>query len=136
MSQTHNRLQFEITNALDVLRARREGMVVAQETGFSQADATKIAVVISELARNIVNYAEHGQITLEIQHRPDAKICIVIRADDNGPGIADLDAALAGGKSTSGGLGLGISGSQRMMDEFKIESNGSGTHIQAVKWLT
>lgn len=132
-----NRVEYPITDALDVLRVRREGMSAAQRLGFSQADATKVAVVISELARNIVNYAGKGVITLTASEGTSAeRASITIQADDHGPGIKDLDAALAGGQSTAGGLGLGLSGSRRMMDEFEIHSKaGEGTHVRAVKWL-
>ena len=129
-------VHFEIDDAIDVMTARRGGMEAAQTVGFSQADATKIAVVISELGRNIVNYAGSGAITVVAQESMRGRTCIKIIAEDEGPGIANLDSALAGGQSTSGGLGLGLSGSRRMMDEFEIETAvGEGTVIRAVKWL-
>ena len=129
-------VHFEIDDAIDVMTARRGGMEAAQTIGFSQADATKIAVVISELGRNIVNYAGNGAITVVAHESMHGHTCIKIIAEDEGPGIANLDSALAGGQSTSGGLGLGLSGSRRMMDEFEIETAvGEGTVIRAVKWL-
>ena len=129
-------VHFEIDDAIDVMTARRGGMEAAQTVGFSQADATKIAVVISELGRNIVNYAGSGAITVVAHESMRGRTCIKIIAEDEGPGIANLDSALAGGQSTSGGLGLGLSGSRRMMDEFEIETAvGEGTVIRAVKWL-
>ena len=112
-------------------------MEMAQHLGFSQAESTKIAVVISELGRNIVNYAGVGQITVIASHTTMGRAYVKIIAEDNGPGIADLEAVLAGGLSSSGGLGLGISGSRRMMDEFDIQTAvGKGTRIQTLKWLT
>jgi len=128
-------VHFRIQDALDVLKARREGMQIASAIGFSHADSTKIAVVISELGRNIVNYAGTGTIT--VLTRADVKgKCIKIIADDKGPGIADLDYVIQGGNSTSGGLGLGLSGSKRMMDEFHIRTaDGSGTTITTTKWV-
>ena len=129
-------LQFNIGDAIDVMTARRGGMEAAQTLGFSQADATKIAVVISELGRNIINYAGCGAITIVTHKSMRGRTFIKIIAEDKGPGIANLDSALAGGQSTSGGLGLGLSGSRRMMDEFEIETAvGEGTVVRAVKWL-
>jgi serine/threonine-protein kinase RsbT len=128
--------QYPITDAISVMAARRGGLESAQNIGFSQADATKIAVVISELGRNIVNYAGEGMVTIIANQDVMGQIYIKIIAEDNGPGIANLEMALAGGKSTSGGLGLGLSGSKRMMDEFAIETAvGQGTIVSATKWL-
>lgn len=129
-------VHFDIDDAIDVMTARRGGMEAAQTIGFSQADATKIAVVISELGRNIINYAGNGAITVVAHEGVTGRTYIKIIAEDEGPGIANLDGALAGGQSTSGGLGLGLSGSKRMMDEFEIETAvGQGTVVRAVKWL-
>jgi len=129
-------LHFRINHAMDVLQARREGMEAAQSLGFSQADATKIAVVISELGRNIVNYAGNGTITVITHYGVGDNKYLKIIAEDHGPGIGDLESALAGGQSTSGGLGLGLSGSKRLMDDFSIHSKaGEGTKVVAVKWL-
>jgi serine/threonine-protein kinase RsbT len=136
MSEVGDNVHFEIKDALDVLKARREGMQAAQRLGFSLADATKIAVVISELGRNIVNYAGTGTITVLTNPDHMGRKYIKIIADDKGPGIPNIDSALAGGNSTSGGLGLGLSGSKRMMDEFSIRSAaGEGTTIMATKWV-
>ncbi len=130
-----NSLHFRIKDAMDVLKARREGMQIAQEIGFSTADATKIAVVISELGRNIVNYAGSGTITIISQQDSRGRYLKVI-SDDKGPGIPDLDFVMAGGNSTSGGLGLGLSGSKRLMDDFSIRTEvGNGTTIMATKWV-
>jgi serine/threonine-protein kinase RsbT len=124
-----------IQNVTDVSSARRAGMDIALEMGFPHADATKIAVTISELARNILAYAQTGLIT--IISRPDAvPPYIKIIASDHGPGIPDLKLALSNGWSSSGGLGLGLPGTERLMDDFAIESKpGQGTIITAVKWL-
>ena len=136
-SSTDNVLKYAINDAMDVMQARRGGMDMALTLGFSQAESTKIAVVISELGRNIVNYAGAGQITVIASHTVMGRAYVKIVAEDHGPGIADLDAVLAGGLSSSGGLGLGISGSRRMMDEFDIQTAvGKGTRIQTLKWLT
>lgn len=127
---------FKIQHVVDVSNSRRAGMQMALDMGFAHADATKIAVVISELARNILIYAKTGTVIV-MEHRGlDNKRGIKIIADDNGPGIAQLDRAMTDGWTTSGGLGLGLSGSKRLMDEFYIHSEvGKGTNVTAVKWL-
>jgi serine/threonine-protein kinase RsbT len=130
------RLHFRIQTVTDVSDSRRKGMQLALDMGFAHADATKIAVVISELARNILIYAQTGTITVLPQQDPDGPRCIKIIADDKGPGIAHVDQAMTDGFTTSGGLGLGLSGSKRLMDEFFIHSQvNQGTTITAVKWL-
>jgi serine/threonine-protein kinase RsbT len=93
--------------------------------GFSQSEATMIAAAISELARNIVQYAGGGEIRLR---RGGSSILYVIAADD-GPGIADTRKAVKPGYSTSGGLGLGLAGVQRIADHFEISSSARGTTI-------
>lgn len=128
------RTDLLIRDMVEVVKARRRGLELALEMGFVTPEATKIAVVISELARNILNYAGQGTITLIIHE--DQPRCFEIIARDRGPGIADVNRVLAGGHSTSGGLGKGISGSKRMMDQFIINSRpGLGTTIKAVKIL-
>lgn len=123
-----------IRNMADVVRARRHGLEMALDMGFVKPEATKIAVVISELARNIIHYAEKGVITL-ITHSGDNAFFEII-AEDNGPGIEDVNRVLAGGYSTSKGLGVGISGSMRLMDTFQIISTlGMGTTVKCKKAL-
>ena len=125
--------RISINGPLDVVMARRRGLNMALELGFPVPEATKIAVVISELGRNIVLYAETGTITL-IAHIQEKYFKII--AQDKGPGIEDVERVLAGGYTTSKGLGVGVSGSKRLMDEFQIQTMvGAGTMITAVKWL-
>jgi serine/threonine-protein kinase RsbT len=125
---------FPINSLVDVVRARRRGLEMAQALGFPLAEATKIAVVISELGRNIERYVGQGSITVTA-HSEDEKYILIV-AQDNGAGIPDVDRVMAGGYSTSGGLGLGLSGSKRLMDKFDIKSiTGVGTTIKTVKWL-
>lgn len=129
-------LHFTIQHVVDVSSSRRGGMQMALDMGFAHADATKIAVVISELARNILIYAKVGTVIVMEHYGLDNRRGIKIIADDNGPGIAQLDKAMTDGWTTSGGLGLGLSGSKRLMDEFYIHSEvGKGTNVTAVKWL-
>ncbi|HET89203.1 MAG TPA: anti-sigma regulatory factor [Chloroflexi bacterium] len=126
-----NQVRFTISNVVDVVKARRRGLVVATEMGLHPAEANKIAVVISELGRNIEQYAGEGVITLTVYDK-----YVEIIAEDQGPGIPDVARVLAGGYTTSQGMGLGISGSKRLMDEFEIQSVvGKGTTIRALKRL-
>jgi serine/threonine-protein kinase RsbT len=134
LTGTQQQRVFRITGLSDVVSARRHGLDMAIQLGFHQAEATKIAVVISELGRNIERYAGTGTITVTIQGGGDAYIQIV--AEDHGPGIPDVARVLAGGYTTSRGMGLGLSGSKRLMDEFSVKSTvGVGTTVRAVKWL-
>ncbi len=126
--------RLSINNLINVVTTRRQGLEMAKRIGFSLPDATKIAVVVSELARNIVMYAGNGTVTLIPQLGRRKGITIV--AQDQGPGIEDVARVLAGGYTTSNGLGMGISGSKKIMDEFEIQSVlEAGTTIKATKWL-
>ncbi len=127
--------EFPIRSVVDVVRARRSGLDIALKMGFHQAEANKVAVVISELGRNIELYAGEGMITV-ITYTSGGGRYIEIVAEDEGPGIPDIDRVLAGGYTTSQGMGLGISGSRRLMDEFEIQSQvGKGTRVRAMKRL-
>jgi serine/threonine-protein kinase RsbT len=118
----------------DIILARQKGRALAAELGFSATDVVRIATAISELARNVLSYAAHGEIRLEpLNCRNRCGIAIV--ASDHGPGIADIERAMQDAYSTSGGLGLGLPGVRRLMDEFTIESTvGQGTTVSATKW--
>ena len=123
-----------INSGGDVLTARYAGRALAALLGFSTADATLIATAISELARNIVQHAKLGEIVLGVIEEGDT-VGIAVVARDEGPGIPDLRATMVGGYSTSGGLGLGLSGVRRLMDEVEIDSEvGRGTIVTARKW--
>ncbi len=118
----------------DVVRARQAGRALAATLGFSNGDQSVIAAAISEVTRNILVYARRGEVRLRRLGRPDrAGLSIIAR--DQGPGIADVARALQDGYSTSGGLGLGLSGARRLMDEFDIISApGTGTTVTMKKW--
>lgn len=119
----------------DIVPARDEGRRLAAANGLSAADTTLVATAISELARNIVTYAGSGEIVLEVGNT-DGRRSLVVTARDQGPGIRDPDRALSGGYSTSGGLGLGISGVRRIMDGVDIDTGPEkGTTVVARKWL-
>lgn len=123
-----------INSDQDIVYARQRGRTLAGELGFSPGDATLIATAISELARNIVTYARKGHVILRVIHG-SSRQGIQVVAQDNGPGIADLRAAMRDGFSTSGSLGLGLPGVQRLMDEFEISSSlGRGTIVTVKKW--
>lgn len=109
----------------DVVQARQQGRNLAVSLGFSPSEATLMAAAISELARNIVRYADHGEISMHVS--PDGMLFVVAR--DQGPGISDMQSALRSGYSTSGGLGLGLPGVRRIADHFEIISNSSGTTV-------
>ncbi len=118
----------------DVVLARRQVRLLADTLGFDPFTVAAITTTTSELARNILVHAERGTVLVE---RIDSGSRTGIRAvfRDEGPGIADIDRVLAGGYSTARSLGLGVSGSRRLVDEFAIETVvGRGTGITVVKW--
>jgi serine/threonine-protein kinase RsbT len=128
-------VQITITSDKDVVRARQEGRNLSVRLGFSVSDATLIATAISELSRNIVSYAKEGTIRVR-GVREAGRVGLLIVAADKGPGIVDLSLALRDGYSSSGGLGLGLPGVRRLMDEFDIQSEvGVGTTVTVRKWL-
>jgi len=124
-----------IGSDLDILKARQQGRTLARQIGFSGSNLTIIATAISELARNILLYAKAGELALgPIEANGHRGIAVVAR--DRGPGIPDIARAMQVGFSTSGSLGLGLPGAQRLMDEFEVVSEvGRGTTITAKKWL-
>lgn len=123
-----------IASDLDIVAARQRGRLLALDLGYSATEATLIATAISELARNIVLYAKRGEIALTSAN-DGSRRGIVIVARDDGPGIADVSRVVVGGYSTSGGLGLGLSGVRRLMDEFAIASQlGKGTTVTVKSW--
>ncbi len=118
----------------DVVTARQKGRELAQSVGFSGSELTLIATAISEIARNIVVYAQRGEISLNAVSE-DHRQGIVIVATDHGPGIPDIARAMEDGFSTGKSLGLGLPGARRLMDEFDIISEiGKGTTVTMKKW--
>jgi serine/threonine-protein kinase RsbT len=123
-----------IASDADLVLARQKGRELAGQLGFSGTDATLIATAISELARNILSYAGAGEISLShvFENGRDA---IVVVARDEGPGIVDVEAATNEGFTTGRGLGMGLPGTRRLMDEFQIHSEaGKGTRVMVKKW--
>lgn len=121
---------------VDIVSARQRARLIARELGFTAGDATIVATAISELARNIVDYARSGAVILRcVEAGPRRGLVIV--AEDEGPGIADVALAMRDGFSTAGRLGLGLPGVRRLMDEFEIESKvGAGTRVTVKKWTS
>jgi serine/threonine-protein kinase RsbT len=127
-------LKLPIAADVDVVQARLHGRELAAGAGFSTGDQTVIAAAISEIARNILMYAKRGEITLRMVPNGDRQGVEVI-ARDRGPGIRDIARAMQDGYSTSGGLGLGLPGARRLMDEFEVTSVvGEGTTVKMTKW--
>lgn len=127
-------LSVWIESDVDIVTARHEGRSLASELGFSAAELAFIATAISELARNIVLYARRGEIRISLI-QDGRRRGIQVIAVDEGPGIANIKKALNGGYSTSGGLGLGLPGVRRLMDETEVTSaEGKGTTVRARKW--
>jgi serine/threonine-protein kinase RsbT len=124
-----------IQHDVDVVTARQKGRELAMRQGFAGSNLTLIATAISEVARNIVTYAGHGEIEL-IPVSANGRHGIKVVATDTGPGIADLELAMRDGWSTAKSLGLGLPGARRMMDDFEIDSQpGVGTTVVMWKWL-
>jgi serine/threonine-protein kinase RsbT len=127
--------RLEIRSEHDILTARQRGRELAAEAGFSGSDLTLVATAISEVARNIVEYARRGEILLTLV-ADGPRTGIVVVARDEGPGISDVALAMQDGYSTSGSLGLGLPGAGRLMDELEVDSRpGSGTTVTMRKWV-
>ena len=130
---------IEVKSEWEIVAARQAGRTLAKEIGFGTVDQARIATAISELARNIYLYAKVGTIYLEVVEKRSTKGLqqgLVIKAIDQGPGIKDLRQVMEDGFTTSGGLGAGLPGVKRLMDDFSIESTlNKGTVITATKWL-
>lgn len=123
-----------VASDVDIVTARQEGRQLASSLNFSSSDLTVVAAAISEIARNIVTYAGSGDVSLSIVEK-NGRRGIMIVARDEGPGIEDISLALRDGYSTSGSLGLGLSGARRLVDEFEIDSAlGRGTCVTMRKW--
>jgi serine/threonine-protein kinase RsbT len=120
----------------DIIIARSEVRMLAAALGFRLIDQTRLATVTSELARNVVKYARRGRL---IAQPTEAMRGVGLRLifEDEGPGIPNIEAAMRDGFSTGKGLGKGLPGSKRLVDEFQIESTaGQGTRITIVRWRT
>lgn len=126
-------VQLPIDSDEHIVDARAEGRALATQLGFSRTDATLIATAISEVARNILVHAGSGAVAM----RPevgDGRCGLVVVASDSGPGIQDVETAMQEGYGTKGGLGLGLPGAKRIMDDFRVETGGRGTTVEMAMW--
>jgi len=127
-------LRVPVASEEDIIAARKKGREMAGQLGFSPTDMVLVATAISELARNMLSYASRGEIVLREKTCCERRAIEVV-ARDAGPGIPDLKQVMQGGFSTSGGLGLGLPGVRRLMDDFEITSRvGEGTTVTTRKW--
>ena len=133
----HEEVTVPISQDKDIVTARQRGRAMASKIGFSSTDQISIATAISELSRNIVEYAREGEIVLSlVRAHENGQAGIQIVARDNGPGITDVGLAMKDGYSTSRSLGLGLPGTKRLMDDLEIDSKpGKGTRVTIRKWL-
>jgi len=123
-----------INKEVDIILARKEGRELAREIGFGSVEQCRIATAISELTRNIIRYAGRGRVVIRaILGRRKG---IEITCSDDGPGIQDIEIAMQDGYSTDRGLGAGLPGTKRLMDDFEIRSEvDRGTSVIIRKWL-
>lgn len=130
-------LHLPITGEDDIVVARQAARDTAKRLGFGAVDQSRIATAVSELARNVVRYATNsrGQMTIQTLTGASNGSGLEIVVSDQGPGIADIDLALRDGFTTGPGMGLGLSGTRRLMDDMEIDSApGRGTTITIRKW--
>jgi serine/threonine-protein kinase RsbT len=128
-------VRLVIATDADIVIARQSGRDLADKLGCSSTDATLIATAISEIARNIVSYAGGGEVEISVVNDGDGHRGIEVVARDEGPGIEHVDRAMEDGYTTGRGLGLGLPGARRLMDEFEIESRvDRGTTVVMRKW--
>jgi serine/threonine-protein kinase RsbT len=127
--------ELSIKTANDVVAARRSVRDAAVQLGFGETDVTRIVTATSELARNIFKYAGQGVMRWRLV-QANGRSGLELQFVDQGPGIADIHQAFRDGYSTSGGMGMGLPGAKRLMDQFEIESVvGQGTSVTMKKWL-
>ena len=127
-------LSIAITHEYDVVAARQRARQIAASLGFETQDQTRIATAVSEIARNAFAYAGGGRVEFLVEGRSQPQL-LVVRVSDSGRGIANLSDILDGRYRSSTGMGLGIVGARRLMDQFEIESNSSGTLVSLKKLL-
>jgi serine/threonine-protein kinase RsbT len=125
---------FEVRSANDIVRVRQRVREWAVESGFSLVDQTKIVTATSELARNTLEHGGGGTAQVELLS-DGIRRGLRLTCEDKGPGIADIQLALKDGYTSRGGLGLGLGGARRLVNEFAIESRpGEGTRVTITRW--
>lgn len=126
--------EIKIIDETDIVSARRVVRDLAVQVGFGATDTTRIVTAASELARNVFKYGGGGVMFWEAVQNTKGH-GLQLRFEDHGPGIEDIDAAMREGYSTGGGLGMGLPGAKRLMDELEIRSAvGEGTTVTVRKW--
>jgi serine/threonine-protein kinase RsbT len=126
--------QLPIVREDDIVLVRRRARTLAQERGFDAFAVAAVTTAASELARNVWTHGKGGHAVIEVVANGE-RAGLRMRFEDDGPGISNLDRVLAGGYSTANSLGLGLSGSRRLVDEFDIVSHpGDGTTVTVTKW--
>ena len=129
-----DRATIPITKDTDIVKARQLGREMAADAGCGTTDLTMVATAISEIARNMLTHAGGGDVDFELVD-DRGRHALVITARDHGPGIEDLDRALQDGYTTGDGLGLGLPGARRLMDDFTVTTDAkSGTTVVMRKW--
>jgi serine/threonine-protein kinase RsbT len=127
--------RIAIESDADVVTARQRARALAVGLDMPSTDQTLLATAISEIARNITTYAVRGEVFLDLVRDANGRRGVRVIARDEGPGIEDLERALTDGYTTGGGLGLGLPGARRLVDEFDIKTvPGQGTTVTLVKW--
>jgi serine/threonine-protein kinase RsbT len=128
-------VRVEISVLDDIIVARRRGRELAAQLGFSTCDLTLVATSISEIARNAIEYANGGEVVITPLIEGKRKGLKIV-VSDRGPGIADISRAMRDGYSTGDGLGIGLPGARRLVDDFDITSEvGKGTVVTMKKWV-
>jgi serine/threonine-protein kinase RsbT len=131
-AESHEALN--IRSSADVVSVRQAARALAERVGFSLVDQTKLVTAASELARNTIDYGGGGTVQLELVEN-GVRRGVRLTFEDQGPGIADLNLALKDGYTSGGGLGLGLGGARRLVNDFKIESSpGAGTRVMIARW--
>jgi serine/threonine-protein kinase RsbT len=134
-TRTGGQVHVRIQSSADIVVARQQGRALAMQAGLTSGDLAIIATAISEVARNIVEYAKEGDVIfthVQVAQRQGIEVI----AADHGPGIADVALVMRDGYSSGKGLGIGLPGARRLMDEFEITSEvGKGTTVRMTKWV-
>ena len=134
ISESAAELSLSLKFDQDVAASRQLVRRLAQRLGFSLVDQTKLVTAASELARNTVKYGGGGEMHLE-EIRDAARVGLRVTFSDEGPGIPDIAQAMADGWTSGTGLGLGLSGAKRLVNDFDIESRvGHGTRVTITRW--
>ena len=127
--------RIAIDSDADVVKARQRARALAISLDMPSTDQTLLATAISEIARNITTYAGEGEVALRVRTE-SGRAGIEVVATDEGPGIANVELAMQDGYTTGNGLGLGLPGTRRLVDDFELDTTpGVGTRIRMVKWI-